>query len=334
MGGYFMTRAMTRRRCLATIAAISALSLAGAGTAFAQSFPVKGKPITIIVPYGAGGVTDTAARMMAAALEKELETPVQVVNKVGAASQVGLTELMRSAPDGYTLGYAVLPTIVTHYLDPTRGAVYTRKDFQPVGMHHYTPQTLSVKADSPYKTVKDLVEAAKAKPGSIRISDSGLLAVPHSSVLMLEYVTGAKFASVHFNGGAPSVTALLGGHVEAMAGGVADALPHKQSGTFRTLGVASDKPDPLMPDVTTMQSQGYDVLAASATGILAPAKTSKEVVDTLTAAMKKVIDSSEHQKKLNDFGIHPYYLAPDAYTKFWEDTEVRMKPVMETLRPN
>jgi tripartite-type tricarboxylate transporter receptor subunit TctC len=303
-------------------------------TAFAQAFPVKGKPITIIVPYGAGGVTDTAGRMMAAALEKELGTSVQVVNRVGAASQVGLTELVRAAPDGYTLSYAVLPTITTHYLDPTRDALYTRKDFQPVAMHHYTPMTISVKADSPYKSLRDLVDAAKAKPNTIRVSDSGLLANPHSAVLMLEHVSGAKFASVHFGGGAPSVTALLGDHVEAMAGGVADALAHQKSGTFRTLGVASDKPDPNMPEVPTMQSQGYDVLVASATGIVAPAKTPKDVVDTLTRAVKRVLDSPEHQQKLKEFGVLPYYLDPDAYTKFWIETEERMKPVMATLRPN
>lgn len=326
-----MAAPMTRRHWLAMLVAGLA---ACAVPAAAQTFPVKGKPIAIIVPYGAGGVTDTAARMMAAELEKDLGTPVQVVNKVGAASQVGLTELVKSNPDGYTLSYAVLPTVVTHYMDSSRGSVYTRANFQPIAMHHYTPMTLSVRSDGPYKSLKELVDAAKAKPGTIRVSDSGLLANPHSSVLMLEHVSGARFASVHFNGGAPSVTALLGGHVEAMAGGVADALAHKKAGTFTTLGVASDRPDPAMPDVPTMQSQGYDVLVASSTGLLAPAGTPKEVVDVLTKAVKKVIDSPEHQKKLTEFGVQPHYMDPDAYTAFWIDTERRMKPIMDTLRPN
>src|SRR5687767_10414709 len=116
-----------------SLAAILAASGMVAG-AMAQEFPVKGKPITIMVPFSAGGVTDTSARMMAAEFEKELGTPVQVVNKPGANSQVGLSELVRAKPDGYTLSYATLPTVTTHYLDPTRGAVYTRKDFQPIGM--------------------------------------------------------------------------------------------------------------------------------------------------------------------------------------------------------
>jgi len=284
------------------------------------------------VPYAPGGVTDTGARLMAAALEPLLGTSVQVINRAGAASQVGLSELAHSKPDGYTLSYAVLPTVVTHYLDPARAAIYTRKDFQPIAMHHYVPQVLAVRADSRFHTLKDLVEAARAAPERIKISDSGLLGVPHSEVLMLGFATGVKFASVHFSGGAPSVTALLGGHVDALAGATADALPHKLSGAFRVLGVAAEQPDASMPDVPTMRSQGYDVVAASATGIVAPAGTPQPVVDRLTAAVRQVVESPEHQKRLRDLGLAPYYLDPAAYTKLWIDNETRMKPLLEQLQ--
>jgi tripartite-type tricarboxylate transporter receptor subunit TctC len=319
----------------ATFAAVTGLLLAGwcAGVvAQTDAFPARGKPITIIVPYAAGGVTDTGARLMAAGLEKELGTSVQVVNKAGAASQIGLTELVRSPPDGYLLSYVVLPTVTTHYLVPGRQAIYTRASFQPLAMHHYVPQTISVRAESPYKTLKDLVEAARAHPETIKISDSGLMAVPHTQVLMLERAAGVRFASVHFTGGAPSVTALLGGHVDALAGATADALPHKASGAFRVLGIAAEQPDKSMPEVPTMKSMGYDVVAASWTGIVAPAGTPPAVVDTLTKAMKKVIESTEHQKKLEELALAPMYLDPAAYTKLWIDTEVRMKPILENLQ--
>ncbi len=320
----------------ARIAAVVGALLGGAWFhAMAQSsaFPIRGKPITIIVPYAPGGVTDTGARLMAAALEKELGTPVQVVNKAGAASQLGLTELVRAAPDGHSLAYAVLPTVTTHYLVPGRDAIYTRKSFQPVAMHHTVPQTLSVRSDSPYKTLKDLVEAARARPETIKVSDSGLMAVPHSQVLMLERVAGVRFASVHFTGGAPSVTALLGGHVDVLAGATADALPHKASGAFRVLGVAADQPDKSMPEVPTMKSQGYEVHAASWTGVVAPEGTPAAVVETLTKAMKKVIDSPEHQKKLQELALAPAYLDPAAYSKLWADIELRMKPILDAM-PN
>jgi tripartite-type tricarboxylate transporter receptor subunit TctC len=199
-------------------------------------------------------------------------------------------------------------------------------------MHHYVPQTLSVRADSRYQTLQDLVEAARKSPETISISDSGLMAVPHTQVLMLERAAGVRFLSVHFTGGAPSVTALLGGHVDALAGATADALPHKQSGAFRVLAIAAEQPDKSMPEVPTMKSQGYDVAAASWTGIVAPDGTPQDVVDTLTRTIRKVIESPEHQKKMQELALTPYYLDPPAYTRLWMDTEVRMKPVLENLQ--
>ena len=178
---------------------------------------------------------------------------------------------------------------------------------------------------------KELVEAARAKPESIRISDSGLMAVPHTQVVMLELAAGVRFASVHFTGGAPSVTALLGGHVEALAGSTADSLAHRKSGQFRVLAVAAEEPDPTMPDVPTMKSQGFDVVAASAAGIVAPAGTPKPVVDRLTRAMKAVIDSAEHQAKMKDLGIPTYYRDPEGYAKYWIDTESRIRPLLQKI---
>jgi tripartite-type tricarboxylate transporter receptor subunit TctC len=325
---------LSRRRLALLLPALmlGAIACAVPWAAHAQEFPARGKTISLIVPYAPGGVTDAGARLMAAGLEKELSVSVQVINRVGGASQLGLTELSRAAPDGYTLSYAVLPTVVTHYLDPARKASYTRKDFQPIAMHHRVPQTLSVRADSRFKTLKDLVEAARADPEGIKISDSGLMGVPHSQVLMLQFAAGVKFSSIHFGGGAPSVTALLGGHVDALAGATADALPHKQSGAFRVLAIAANEPDPSMPDVPTMRSLGYDVIAASATGVLAPAGTPANVVDALTAAMKRVIDSAEHRRRLADLALAPYYLDPSAYTALWIENENRVRPLIEKLQ--
>lgn len=292
-----------------------------------------GKPITIMVPYAAGGTTDASARLLAEGLEKELSTSVQVVNKPGAASQVGLTELVNARPDGYTLSYGVLPTILTHYLIPGRNAPYTRQSFQPVAHHHLVPQMIAVLTESPYTTLRDLVEAARDKPEQIKISDSGLLATPHMSVLTLEKVAGVKFASVHFDGGAPSVSALLGGHVDAVAGGISDALPNFKAGKFRVLGVADKQESEFLPGVPTMTSQGYNVVVTSSTGVLAPAGTPREVVDVLTSAMKKVVETDAHEKRLNDLGLSPRYLNPGQYAAFWEDYEAQMAPVLKEVAP-
>ncbi|MBI3709736.1 MAG: tripartite tricarboxylate transporter substrate binding protein [Proteobacteria bacterium] len=306
--------------------------LPGAADVEAATFPTPGTPIQLIVPYAAGGSVDSNARLMAAGLEKQLGVPVQVVNKPGAASQLALSQLVKTRPNGHTLSYAVLPTVVTHYLDPERDAPYTRKNFQPIALQYHVPAVLAVQTASPYPTLRDLVAAAKAKPESITISDSGLLGTPHMTVLVLEQVAGVRFASVHFDGGAPSVTALLGGHVEVLAGTIPDAVQNMKAGKFRVLGIADDRTSEFLPGVETMRSQGYDVLIASSTGIVAPAGTPKDVVDVLTNAVKTVIASEEVKKRTYEFGVTPRYMNPDEYAAYWEQQEARLGPLLKALR--
>jgi tripartite-type tricarboxylate transporter receptor subunit TctC len=319
-------------RLRAAIALMVPLLVLLAPAASAADYPEHGRPITMIVGYAPGGATDTAARLMAAAMEPLLHTSVQVVNRPGAGSQVGLTQLVRAKPDGYTLSYVVIPTVVTHYLDPTRGAIYTRASFQPIGQHYITPAVIAVRSDGPYHSLKDLVEAARQHPDAITVSDSGLMGVPNFVTLMLGLAASVHFRPVHFDGGAPSVTALLGSHVDALAGGAVDALPYKKTGEFRVLGVASDQPDWSMPDAPTMRSQGYDVIAISITGIVAPAGTPPDVVAVLTKAMQTVIASSDHQAKLRSMALTPAYLDPAGFTKVWIEAETRVKPVLASLR--
>jgi tripartite-type tricarboxylate transporter receptor subunit TctC len=321
------------RRITAAIAMAQVLLLVmGCVVARAQSFPQQGRPITMIVPYAPGGATDTGARLMAAALEPMLKTSLQVVNRPGAGSEVGLTQLVRARPDGYTLTYVVVPTVITHYLDPARAAIYTRASFQPIGRHFLSPAMLAVRSDSSYHTLKDLVDAARAHPGAITVSDSGLMAVPNLCTLMLGQAAGVQFAPVHFDGGAPSIMALLGSHVDVLAGGTVDGAPYKKSGQFRVLGVSDEQPDWSMPDVPTMRSQGYDVIAVSNTGILAPAGTPPEAVEVLTNAMKTVIANPDHQQRLRDLSLTPAYLDPAGYTQVWIDMENRVKPILAALR--
>jgi tripartite-type tricarboxylate transporter receptor subunit TctC len=222
--------------------------------------------------------------------------------------------------------------VITHYSDPERQPPYARKDFRPVAHHHLIPAMIAVSTSSPHKTLKEFVEAARANPGKITISDSALMGNPHLSVLMLQKAAGVKFASVHFDGGAPSVTALLGGHVQALAGGISDAVPHVKTGKFRVLGIAAEQESEFLPGVPTMKSQGYDVITVSATGIVAPAATPKEVVDILTAAIRKIVESDDHKKRLNALGVSAHYLNPDDYAAFWVSYEARVAPLVKDLR--
>ncbi len=328
-----MVRHLSRLSGLAVAVLLIALAapLTLAHPARAQNYPTGGAPIDIIVPYPAGGGTDTSARMMAAGLSQVLHFNVQIINRPGAASQVGMTELVGSKPDGMTLGYAVLPAVQTSYLDPRRRAIYTAKSFQPVATQYIATMMLAVRTDSPFKTLKDLVDAARAAPGKITVSDSGLLGTPHLTTLMLGAAGHVTFAAVHFPGGPPSVTAVLGGQVQVLAGGISDALPYVRAGQFRVLGVASEAPDPAMPNVPTMRAQGFDVVNAAIGGIVAPAGTPAPIVAKLAAAVKTVVADPDQVRKLAAFGSLPYYNDPAGFAKVWADDEARVKPLLAEL---
>lgn len=314
-------------------AIFAALAFASVSMTSAQGadFPESGKPITLIVPYAAGGGVDFVARTTAAALEKELGTQVQVENKPGAGAQVGLTELVRADPDGYTLAMLVMPTVLSHYLDPARGAIYTRDSFQPISHLYSVSYAMSVPTESRFKDFTSFIEEAKAKPGTVKLADAGLMTAPHVFMGLVEKVTGAKFAPVHFDGGAPAMAALLGQHVEGMSGGGSDFVPQIASGKIRILAVSTEGEDPLMPGIASMKSLGYDITFATATGIVAPAKTPADVVSALDGALKKVSDSQEYKDKLLGNGITPKYMNSADYSAFWVKYDETVGPVIQDL---
>jgi tripartite-type tricarboxylate transporter receptor subunit TctC len=185
-------------------------------------FPEKGKTIALSVPYTAGGGTDLAARLLAPMLEKELGVSVQVVNKPGAGSQRGLSELVRGKPDGYSISYLIVPTVLNTYLDPNRQAIYNRTDFVPLAGQFDLPYVIAVHRDSPYKTLSDLVAAVKAKPDTIKNGTTGLMALGHIATLQFQRTVNLRFALVHFEGSAPQIVALAGQHVDVIFTGQAE----------------------------------------------------------------------------------------------------------------
>ena len=296
-------------------------------------FPQKGKAITLIVPYTAGGATDVGARLLTPLLEKELGTQVQVLNKPEAGAQVGNMELANAKPDGYTLGYTVLPSTITLYLDPERKATFNRKSFLPLALHAIDPAVVGVKDDSPYKTMKDLIDAAKAKPGQLKAAVTGILGPSHLDILQTMKLTGTDFSIVHFDGSAPGVTALLGGHVDAKWGNIGDFMPTmKGSGGIRILGVMDTQESKFLPGVPTFQSQGINQIAAVSRGLSLPAGTPKEIVDILSAATKKAMQDPEHQKKLEEMGVAVRYMSPEEFGAYWDRSEAELKPLVDSIK--
>jgi tripartite-type tricarboxylate transporter receptor subunit TctC len=305
------------------------LVLAFSASAWAASFPQKGKAVQMLVGFAAGGSTDVGARILAGGLEKELGTSVVVVNKPGASSQLAYTALAQAKPDGYTIGNTNFPSAVVSYLDPARKAAYTQKNFDLLALHVIDPGLFAVKADSPFKTLKDLVEAAKANPKKIRISTTGVQSDEVFGILQFQKMSGVQFAMVHFSqGGAAAMPPFLGGKIEVYCGNVGDLLPQFKSGEVRILGIMDDEASPFYPGVKTFEEQGYKLYNSSSRGFAAPAGTPKEVVDILSEAIKKAVATEEHKKRMADMGLTIRYMAPSQYAKYWSEYEALLKELL------
>jgi tripartite-type tricarboxylate transporter receptor subunit TctC len=292
-------------------------------------FPAAGEAITLIVPWPAGGSADVSSRVLAASLEKQVGVPVRVENLGGAGSQIGLTEFVRSTPNGYTLTQVPTPTFMTLYLDPSRQAIFTRKDFQPVAAQMEMPGCIAVRADSPYQTLEDLVEAAKANPGQITAGTAGIMGQTHLQLVWFEQESGTKFAQVNFEGGAPLATALLGGHIDSSFGIEADYLAQAKSGQLRILGVMSHKDSAFLPDVKSLASQGYEVYMSTTRQIAAPAGTPMEIVNYLNEAITQSMADPDYIKRMEEGGFQPSdYMTPEEIESFWADLEDRIKELM------
>jgi len=295
------------------------------------AFPEKGRTITFIINQTAGGPTDLAFRVLAAAMEKDLGVPITIVNKPGATGQVGTTELVRSKPDGYTIGNTNLPSTLNNYLEPERKAVFGRKDLQQVANQVVDPECLMVRADSPIKTLKDLVDAAKANPEGLKVGTSGLLGNNHLAAVHFQKAAGIRFRFVHFEGGAPAMNAILGGHVDAVDLTAGTPTAHFRSGAIRYLAIMEKEPSPLFPDVPTFESQGYKMYFASSRGISVRAGTPPEVVEILASAVKRAMESDVVKKKMEELGLVQRYMGPVEYTKYWDELEAKTKPLLEEL---
>jgi tripartite-type tricarboxylate transporter receptor subunit TctC len=325
-------RASSHLVFLAAVAAAVALIAAGwgQGNAAPAPWPDKSRILTIINPNAAGGDVDTATRILQPFLEKELGIKTVLVNKPGAGNQIGITEIVRAKPDGYTIGYTLLPTAITIYLDPQRKALFSRNDIQPVALHTSEPGVVAVRADSPYKSLKDLLDAAKASPEKIKAGDAGILNAGNLAILQLQEAVGAKFANVHFDGGAPLVTAVMGGHIDAAFTFAPMALSSVKTGQVRLLAVNDTQRSKYYPDVPTFGELGYKVsfVGSSVRPLSAPAATPKEIVDIIGSAIKRAMDSNDYKKRMEDAAMSARYMDSAQVASMWTDIEAEVKPLM------
>jgi tripartite-type tricarboxylate transporter receptor subunit TctC len=303
-----------------------ALSLAlFVGSAYAADYPTK--PITLQVPYAAGGSSDVGARIVAAIAEKQIGQPIVVVNKVGASGQVGWTELAKQKPDGYYLGGINLPHILTTVLDPERKATFKAEDIVPIISQALDPTTISVRPDSPWKTLKDLIEEAKKRPGEITAGIVGYLQDDEIGYLQFAEAAGVKLRLVYFDSAAPAITALLGKHVDVLFCTVADNYSQWKSGRIRMLTIMDTERTKFYPDLPTTAELGFPtVLSASTRGIAGPKGIPEPIQKKIQEVFKKAMMSKEHMDKLEGAGMPVKILVGKEFVDYyWESFKVAKK---------
>ena len=269
---------------------------------FGQTYPTK--PISLMVAYPAGGSTDVGARILASIAEKELGQPIIVINKAGAGGQVGWTELAKQKPDGYYIGFINLPALNTTILDPARKAAFDIGSFTPIINQVLDPGVIYVKPDSPFKSLKDLLNEAQKRPGEVKVGTTGILGDDHLAILMLEEAAKVKFRIVHFDGDSPQLTALLGGQIEVSFLNVGGITPRVKSGQIRPLLVMDRERSRFYPDVPTSVEAGYPTVISSSTrGIAGPKGLPEAIGHKLQAVFKKAMENPEHIDKMDKAGL-------------------------------
>jgi len=314
---------------LTTTLFAAVLAVAATGTAGAQDFPSR--PIQLMVAFPPGGSTDIGARVVAAIAEKAIGQPIVVVNKGGAGGQIGWTELVRQKGDGYYIGFINLPATNTVILDPERKAIFTEKEFTPIINQVLDPGVIWVRADSPYKTVKDLIEAAKKAPSTIRTATTGILSDDHLAILMTEEAApGAVFRIVHLDGGATQFKEIMAGNIDVAYDNVGSIVPRVKSGEVRALAVLDEVRSKFLPDVPTMKELGFPTVVSSSTrGIAGPKDMPAAVVNKLRDVLQKAMADPDHIKKLEDQGLAIKVMVGDEYTKYFADTHAKAKKYTE-----
>jgi tripartite-type tricarboxylate transporter receptor subunit TctC len=290
-----------------------------AGAALAQEkFPSR--PITMVVPFPPGGVADQSGRPTALAMEKLLKQPVVVLNKPGAGGAIGMAYTAKSKPDGYTIMMALSSISIIPESDKLfdREPAYRMDQLAPIALVSADPTVLVVAADAPWKSVKEFVDDAKARPGQISYSSSGIYGTLHMAMEIFAHAAGIKMNHVPFSGGGPALTALLGDHVQALASGPGPVIPQVKAGKVRVLATWGEKRLDALPEIPTLKELGYDVQFYIWSGLFAPQGVPKPVMKTLRETVAKAVEDPEFKDQMAKLETPVTYLDAPEFQKFWD----------------
>ncbi|EWM48380.1 tripartite tricarboxylate transporter receptor family protein [Bordetella holmesii 41130] len=284
----------------------------------------------IVVGFSAGGTTDVIARIMAKELTEALGQSFVVENKPGGGSNIATDYVARATPDGYTLLFVAVTSAInqTLYSNVNFDLV---KDFAPVALGAKVPNVLVINPQVPVKSVQELVAYAKANPGKLAFASSGSGTSIHMAGELFKQRAGIDVLHVPYKGSAPAVTDLIGGQVQFMFDNMPSSWPHAQSGKLRALAVTTAERSKSAPDLPTMQEAGFDKFDVSSWfGLVAPAGTPKDVIDTLNAAMMKGLDKPSVQKAYESLGAIGQKTTPAEFGAFIKSEVEGWAPVVKT----
>jgi len=318
---------MTRGVCVALLL----LVMTTGGAQAQEAYPTR--PITIVVAFPPGGVADNTARPVAAALERILKQPVVVSNKAGAAGAVGNQFVATSKPDGYTLLMALVSVSVLPEVDKLFGRppTYTREQLTGIARINADPSMLVVRADTPWKTVKDLVEDARKKPGEIIFSSSGLYGAAHVPMEMFIHAAGIRLRHLPTTGGGPMMNAILGGHSQAVMTPVSLAAAHVKAGKLRLLAHTGTAPIAAYPDVPSFKSLGYDIEYTAWAGLVAPRNTPPHVIKILRDAVRQAVKEPEVVNSHAKLDTPLAYMDADEFNAWWEKDAQKLAAVVQKI---
>jgi tripartite-type tricarboxylate transporter receptor subunit TctC len=299
----------------------------------AQSAPFPSKAITMVVPFPPGGLADIVARPVAEAMARDLGQPVVVENKPGAGGGIGMGQVAKAKPDGYTVVMALSSYSVIPEADVIvgRAPLFAYNDLRPIARYTADPTVLAVRADAPWKTVKDFVDDAKKRPKAINYGSSGNYGTMHMPMEILAQSAGIQLTHVPFTGAGPAVLALLGGQIEAVSTGPATVLQHVKAGKIRVLGHwGSGKLDAL-PDAPSLKELGYNAEYAQWSGLFIPAATPEPVAQRLRAAARFAAQDARVREVIGGAGSPILFQDSSDFEKYVQADVKRMTEVVRKI---
>jgi tripartite-type tricarboxylate transporter receptor subunit TctC len=296
----------------------------------AAEYPVR--PITFIVPWGAGGGTDSVARIIASVLEQELGKPVNVVNRTGGSGVVGHSAIASARPDGYTIGMVTVEVGMMHYQGLTQ---LTGESFTPLGLVNFDPSAVQVRADAPYNNLKDFFAAIRANPGKLKGSGTaqgGSWHVAFAGILNEQKIPASAITWIPSASAAAGLLDLVAGGIDFVPCSLPEARSLIDAGKVKSLGLFDEKRSSLYPNVPTGKEElGFTWKTGAWRGIAAPRNLPKDIEARLQAAVKKAYDSKAYQDFMNQRGFGLAWAGPAEFAKFMADTDKQMGSVMKAV---